>query len=83
MYDFKEFVDLVYKTKDKALLEDFLLAITTSSERNTLARRIVIVRKLISGEAQKKIAKDLRVGVGTVSLGSKELKQGRFKILQK
>jgi len=80
--EFKEFVDLVHKTKDKALLEDFLYAITTAGERHTFARRIEIVRRLLAGEAQHSIASDLRVGVNTVSRGAREIAEGHFKILK-
>jgi TrpR family trp operon transcriptional repressor len=83
MSEFDEFIDLVHKTKDKDLLQDFLLEITTPGERHTLARRIVIVRRIVNGEPHQQIAKDLGVGVSTVTRGSKELNQGHFKILRK
>ena len=80
--EFKEFVELVHKTKNKALLEDFLYAITTAGERHTLARRIEIVRRLLNGDAQHHIASDLKVGVGTVGRGAREIAEGHFNILK-
>ena len=65
------------------LLEDFLLGITTDKERGELVRRVEIIKRLISGEPQHKIANDLGVGIATVTRGSKELSKGRFKALRK
>jgi TrpR family trp operon transcriptional repressor len=64
------------------LLEDFLFGVTTDKERSELAQRIEIVKRLIAGEPQQKIASDLGVGIATVTRGSKELSQGRFKALR-
>jgi TrpR family trp operon transcriptional repressor len=82
MSDFSEFIELVYSTKDHVLLEDFLIGITTPKERREFSQRLNIVKKLIDGEAQKKIAEELGVGVATVTRGSKELSQGRFKLIK-
>lgn len=83
MRDFKNVIDLIYSIKDKELLEDFLLGITTPKEREEFVQRVEIVKRLIEQETQKNIAKDLGVGVATVTRGSKELAQGRFKVLRK
>jgi TrpR family trp operon transcriptional repressor len=82
MSDFGELVTVIHSAADKALLEDLLLAITTPKEREELVRRLEITKRLLKGEPQAKIAKDLGVGVATVTRGSKELAQGRFKILR-
>lgn len=82
MSSFDELVDLIASTHDKELLADLLLGLTTSKERDEFVQRIEIVKKLIQGEPQAKIAKDLGVGVATVTRGSKELAQGRFKALK-
>lgn len=81
MLNFNTFVDLVHKIKDKDLLEDFLIGITTENERKEFTQRLEIVKRLKSGASHHKIARDLGVGVGTVTRGSKELKQGRFKVI--
>lgn len=65
------------------MLEDFLLGVTTHKERDELTQRVEIVKRLIAGEPQHKIASDLGVGIATVTRGSKELSQGRFKVLRK
>lgn len=83
MKEFRKFVALVGSMQDDALLEDFLVGITTDKERAALIQRLEIVKRLLAGEPQLKIAKDLGVGVATVTRGSKELAQGRFKVLRK
>jgi len=81
MSNFNDFVDLIYSIRDKKLLEDFLIGLTTDKERKELPVRVEIVKRLIAGEPQQKIAKDLGVGIATVTRGSKELSQGKFKVL--
>ncbi|HCM52093.1 TPA: Trp operon repressor [Candidatus Saccharibacteria bacterium] len=80
---FEDLAKLIYSTKDKSLLKDFLLGLTTPYERKILARRVDIIKRLLTDEQQEKIAQDLGVGVSTVSRGSRELVLGRFKILKK
>lgn len=82
MSQFNEFVDLTYSIKDRALLEDFLMGVTTPKERSELVQRVKIMQRLIAGEPQQKIATELGVGIATVTRGSKELSQGRFKVLK-
>jgi TrpR family trp operon transcriptional repressor len=81
MSNFKSFVNLVDSIEDKSLLEDFLVGVTTSKERDELVQRVEIVKQLLQGVPQQQIASDLGVGVGTVTRGSKELAQGHFKAL--
>lgn len=82
MSNFNDFIELTYSIQDKALLGDFLIGVTTDNERNELAQRVEIIKRLIAGEPQAKIASDLGVGIATVTRGSKELSQGRFKVLK-
>ena len=82
MTDFIDFVDLVHATSDQELLKDFLVGVTTAKERAELAMRLEIIKRLIAGEPQHKIAQDLGVGIATVTRGSKELSEGRFKALR-
>lgn len=83
MESFKSFIDLIASTDDIALLEDFFLGITTTTERHALLQRVEIVKRLLDDQPQLKIAKDLGVGIATVTRGSKELATGRFKLLRK
>lgn len=80
--EFKDVVSLIYETKDKELLGDFLTGLTTSKERRELAMRVEIIQQLLAGIPQQKIAQDLGVGIATVTRGSKELADGKFKVLR-
>lgn len=82
MSDFSEIVDLIHSTKDKPLLEDLLLGITTPREREELVMRVAIVRMLLDGESQRTVSEKLGVGIATVTRASKELAQDRFKVLR-
>lgn len=82
MSDFTDFITLVHTTHDLKLLDDFLVGVTTAKERAELVQRVEIIKRLIAGEPQHKIAQDLGVGIATVTRGSKELALGRFKVLR-
>jgi TrpR family trp operon transcriptional repressor len=82
MSDFSDVIDLVYSIRDKDLLADFLVGLTSEKERTEFTQRIEIIKRLINGEPQHKISHDLGVGIATVTRGSKELAQGRVKFLR-
>lgn len=77
----REIMNFIEDSKNAALLEDSLLGLTTPKERVEFARRIEIAKRLIRGDTHHQIAQELKVGVATVSRGSRELAQGRFKVL--
>jgi TrpR family trp operon transcriptional repressor len=82
MSDFRDIVELIHSTQDKALLEDFLLGITTPKEREELIMRVQIVDMLLDGAPQRAVSEKLGVGIATVTRASKELSQDRFKVLR-
>ena len=82
MTHFNEFIELIHSVRDKKMLADLLVGVTTDKERRALVKRIEIIKRLLTGEPQQKIAADLSVGVATVTRGSKELSHGRFKVLR-
>lgn len=82
MSDFNDFINLVHSIRDRELLGDLLIGVTTNKEREKLSHRIDVVKRLIKGEPQQMIAADLGVGVATVTRGSRELASGRFKVLR-
>lgn len=82
MTNFKDFIKLIHSIDDEELLEDLLVGVTTEKERQEIPQRVEIVKRLIAGEPQAKIASDLGVGVATVTRGSKEVGQGRFRVLR-
>ncbi len=57
---------------------DFLQGILTPHELEELPVRLEIVRLLKTGVSQHEIARQLGVGVATVTRGSKELQNGHF-----
>jgi TrpR family trp operon transcriptional repressor len=59
-------------------MTEFLKGLLTEGEIDELARRVQIVKRLKAGVAHHAIAKELGVGVATVTRGSKEIQKGRF-----
>lgn len=83
MSDFNDFIDLAHSIRDKQLFADFMVAVTTETERAALTQRVEIVKRLVAGLPQQQIASELGVGIATVTRGSKELSKGRFKVMRK
>ena len=71
-------VDTLLSIKTKKELQDFLSGIFTPQEMEEIPTRLQIVKKLKQGVPQHQIAKELNVGVATVTRGSKEIQKGRF-----
>ncbi len=67
--------------KDKALFAAFFEDILTPAEYADISKRWQIVKDLERGISQRRIARNLRVGVGTITRGSRELldEAGGFK----
>lgn len=77
--DLEEFIDVLLSIKTKEGMEDFLKGILTTKELLEIPNRLKIIKMLKKGISQHEIAQDLKVGVMTVTRGSKELQNGRFK----
>ena len=77
--DLEEFINVLLSLKSKGEMEDFLKGILTAKELLEIPNRLKIVKMLKKGISQHEIAESLRVGVMTVTRGSKELQNGRFK----
>lgn len=60
-------------------MADFLKGVLTPKEITELNTRLEIIKMLKKGIPQHTIAQKLKVGVATVTRGSKEIQQGRFK----
>jgi len=82
MSSFNSVINVIDSIEDRTVLEDFLVGITTPKERVEIGQRLEIVERLLRKEPQHKIAGDLGVGVATVTRGSKELQDGKFKVLR-
>lgn len=75
----KIIADTIAKLHTEKELEDFLLGILTESEIDELNKRFEVIKLLKVGKSHREIAKQLKVGIATVTRGSKELQKGRFK----
>ncbi len=75
----KQLSNAFLANKDLEEMTDFLRGILTSKELSELSARLEIVKMLKQRIPQHTIAEKLGVGVATVTRGSKELQQGRFK----
>lgn len=77
--DLGEFINVLLSIKSQGEMEDFLKGILTSKELLEIPNRLKIIKMLKKGVSQHEIAGNLRVGVMTVTRGSKVLQEGRFK----
>lgn len=77
-YWFNELIETILSIKSKDEMSDFLFGILTPKELDQLSTRLQIVKMLKKGINQHNIAKSLKVGVATVTRGSRELKNSRF-----
>lgn len=78
MKNINEFIELLLNIKDSSEMRNFLYGLFTPKELDELMTRVKIVKLLKKGVAQHKIAEKLKVGVATVTRGSKEIKRGTF-----
>lgn len=74
-----DLLEALLAIKDKRSLRDFLDGILTPKELLEIPRRLQVVKMLKKGIPQHQIAKELGIGIATVTRGSKELQKGHFK----
>ena len=77
---------ILVASKDGSLLRAFLYDLLTPAERQEIAARLQIIEQLNEGVSQTEIAKNLKVGVATVTRGARTLlnpKGGFNRILEK
>jgi len=77
----KPLIEFLSQVDDQALLEKRLRALLTPNEINEMLHRLQILSLLEQGVPQRDIAKQLGVGIATVTRGSralKELKENEF-----
>ncbi|PIU37010.1 transcriptional regulator [Candidatus Roizmanbacteria bacterium CG06_land_8_20_14_3_00_34_14] len=73
-----ELVEAFLANKSKSEMLDFLKGILTPRELEELTTRLQIVKLIKKGLPHQEIAHRLKVGVATVTRGSRELQVGRF-----
>lgn len=74
----KELIEALLKAKNHEDMLDLLKGLLTIGEINEIACRLQIIKLLKSGVPQREIAQRLKVGIATVTRGSREIKLGRF-----
>lgn len=77
--ELEELIEVLLKTKNKNEMFDFLRGIMTPKEIIEFSNRLQIIKMLKKGISHHDISGKLRVGVATVSRGSREIQKGRFK----
>lgn len=72
-------MDVLLKIKGRDEMADFLEGILTPKELIEIPNRLAIVKMLKRGISHHDIAGKMHVGVATVTRGSRELQEGKFK----
>lgn len=73
-----EFVKL--KSSEEVII--FLEALLTPKELKEIPKRLQIIKLLKSGMPHRDVSEKLKVGIATVSRGSRELARGNFKNIE-
>ncbi|MGO2510895.1 Trp family transcriptional regulator [Marinomonas polaris] len=71
----KDLVQFLTEAGDEAVLEKRLKVLLTPNEINEMVSRLKIIALLDEGVPQRDIAKQLGVGIATVTRGSRALKE--------
>lgn len=79
--ELNDFIEVLLQIKDRAEMLNFLEGILTPKELLEIPTRLKIVRMLKIKIPQHQIAKELGIGIATVTRGSKEIQKGRFKYI--
>ncbi|MFA4831554.1 MAG: Trp family transcriptional regulator [Patescibacteria group bacterium] len=76
-----ELADVLSRIKTPRLMRAFLEDLFSPREFIDVAQRLQIVKQLDRGVSQRQIARDLGVGIGTVTRGAAELRdeEGGFR----
>jgi len=75
---FKELISVFSSITSRREMENFLYGIFTPQELEEIQVRLQIVKLLKKRVPQHAIAQKLKIGVATVTRGSKEIAKGRF-----
>ncbi|MDR2434396.1 MAG: trp operon repressor [Treponema sp.] len=73
--NFTELAGALSRTRDSALIEDFLRCLLTPAETADIAARWALVKALNEKIPQREIAKNLGVSLCKITRGSRELKK--------
>ena len=75
---FQDLASVIAQLKNESQIICFLESILTEKERQAILQRIAILQQLEAGTPHHEIAKELHVGVATVTRGTKVLKQKSY-----
>ena len=75
---FEELISEFLRHDSKEKMKNFLEGILTLQELEEISMRLQIVKMLKKGIPQHEIAEKLRIGIATVTRGSKEIQKGNF-----
>ncbi|MDP3941460.1 MAG: YerC/YecD family TrpR-related protein [bacterium] len=78
----KEFIKALYEMDTTEKMMNFLEGILTFRELEEIPTRLQIVKMLKEGIPQHEIAEKLKIGIATVTRGSKEIQKGNFKYVK-
>lgn len=78
---FDDLVSVLVSINSKEKMTNLLEGILTPKELLEVPMRLQIVRMLKKGIPQHQIAKELGIGIATVTRGSKEIQKGNFKYI--
>jgi TrpR family trp operon transcriptional repressor len=73
--NFAELARALSRTRDSALIEDFLRCLLTPAEAADIAARWALVKALKEKTPQREIAKNLGLSLCKITRGSRELKK--------
>lgn len=76
-----QLVEVLLKIENRQEMYNFLYGLLSAKELEELPNRLQIVKMLKKGITQQEIAEKLKVGIATVTRGSRELNLGRFKYI--
>jgi len=76
----KDLVHNLAEIQNDKNMRDFLEVLLTSDEREEMAKRLQIFKRLLKGQAQRKVAEELGVGIATVTRGAAELRNKEGKV---
>lgn len=74
-----ELIEAFRVAKSQDDLMNLFVGLLTPKELDEISRRLQIAKMLKKGKTQRYVAKKLNVGIATVTRGSKEISNGRFK----
>ncbi|OGV72252.1 MAG: hypothetical protein A3K19_21615 [Lentisphaerae bacterium RIFOXYB12_FULL_65_16] len=72
----QELVDLFRSAQSEAELDTLLEGVLTPQEIEEISLRWRLMTRLVSGQTQRQISKELGVSLGTISRGSRLLQYG-------